>query len=66
MPGPLQCPACEQPVERMPVLSEIGLMDYYRCGACSRIYTVDKGATSPVVLPILPQWPTPATATDVR
>jgi hypothetical protein len=50
----------------MPVLSEIGLMDYYRCGACSRIYTVDKGATSPVVLPILPQWPTPATATDVR
>ena len=54
MPAAVQCPACRGPVERMPVLSEIGLVDYYRCGACRRIYMAAKGATSPMALPILP------------
>ena len=56
MPVSVLCPDCQRPVERMPVLSEIGFMDYYRCGACSHIYMVAKGAASPVTLPVLPEW----------
>ena len=57
MPAPVQCPDCQRPVERMPVLSEIGLVDYYRCGSCRGIYMVAKGAVSPVAMPtVLPAW----------
>ena len=41
--SPLPCPACGQfNARRLDFTSELSLVDYFRCGSCQLVWTIDR------------------------
>ena len=43
------CPSCGGTTTRMPVLSDISHVDYYRCGTCNTVSLSPKDGSGPAV-----------------
>ena len=60
------CPYCQCPATRMTLLSEICVVDYYRCDACARVSEKPKGASGLPVPLTTPHRDAPADDLPLR
>jgi hypothetical protein len=42
------CPSCQSTAQRMPVVSDISVVDFYQCGNCRMISLTPKNGSGPV------------------
>jgi hypothetical protein len=51
----LPCPGCGQfAAHRLDFTSELSLVDYYRCGSCQLVWTIDRNDPT-IVRPLAPR-----------